>query len=85
MSFLGEIGIDGILLEGGATLNEDALKSEVVDEIICFIAPKIFGGIESKSPIGGLGIDLPSNCFKLTNTRITQIGPDILIESEVIN
>lgn len=85
MNKLGEKGIDSILLEGGSTLNWSALNSKIVNEIQAYIAPKIFGGIESKSPIGGLGIDLPSNCFKLTNTRITQIGPDILIESEVIN
>lgn len=45
---LGEKGIDGILLEGGATLNYAALESQVVDEVHAYIAPKIIGGYEAK-------------------------------------
>ncbi|MBQ1802400.1 MAG: bifunctional diaminohydroxyphosphoribosylaminopyrimidine deaminase/5-amino-6-(5-phosphoribosylamino)uracil reductase RibD [Lachnobacterium sp.] len=82
MSFLGEIGIDGILLEGGATLNEDALKSEVVDEIICFIAPKIFGG-KAKSPVEGLGISKIEKAYKLSLKNLEMLGGDVMIGYKV--
>ena len=82
MSFLGEIGIDGILLEGGATLNEDALKSEVVDEIICFIAPKIFGG-KAKSPVEGLGISKIEEAYKLSLKNLEMLGGDVMIGYKV--
>lgn len=41
MRKLGELGIDSVLIEGGGTLNEDALQSGIVNEVKAFIAPKI--------------------------------------------
>lgn len=83
MIALGEMNIDSILLEGGSMLNWSALKSGIVNKVQAYIAPKIFGGITSKTPIGGTGVDLPEDAFFLENSTITMIGQDILIESEI--
>jgi len=80
---LGEMNIDSILLEGGSTLNFSALESQIVHKVQCYIAPKLFGGGISKSPVGGKGFSEISNAVKLKNSMITQIADDILIESEV--
>lgn len=85
MKKLGEENIDSILLEGGSTLNWSALNSGIVNKIQTYIAPKIFGGSNAKSPVGGIGIDMPNEAFMLTNSTITKIGDDFLIESDVIN
>lgn len=45
---LGAQDIDGILLEGGGTLNEQALAQDIVQEVQVYIAPKIIGGAEAK-------------------------------------
>ena len=82
MEKLGENGIDGILLEGGGTLNNSALKAHIVDEVHTFIAPKIFGGT-GKSPVSGKGIDDPSEAITLSPFDITRIGDDLLIKNEV--
>ncbi|MBO4458289.1 MAG: bifunctional diaminohydroxyphosphoribosylaminopyrimidine deaminase/5-amino-6-(5-phosphoribosylamino)uracil reductase RibD [Butyrivibrio sp.] len=82
MEKLGDFGIDGILLEGGGTLNNSALKSRIVDEVHTFIAPKIFGG-SGKSPVSGIGIDDPSEAITLSPFDISKIGDDLLIKSEV--
>ncbi|MEG0857216.1 MAG: bifunctional diaminohydroxyphosphoribosylaminopyrimidine deaminase/5-amino-6-(5-phosphoribosylamino)uracil reductase RibD [Terrisporobacter sp.] len=84
MSKLGEEKIDSILLEGGAALNWSALDSGIVNKVQTYIAPKIFGGVNAKSPVSGLGVENPEQSFYLKNKVITQIGEDILIESEVI-
>lgn len=84
MVLLGKENIDSILLEGGGTLNWSALNSGIVNKVQTYIAPKIFGGINAKSPVLGIGIDNPENSFYLKNTRIVKIDEDILIESEVI-
>lgn len=84
MSVLGEMEIDSILLEGGSTLNWSALNQHIVDGIQAYIAPKIFGGTEAKTPIGGSGVSTPGEAVQLENTRVEQIGCDYLIESEVI-
>jgi diaminohydroxyphosphoribosylaminopyrimidine deaminase/5-amino-6-(5-phosphoribosylamino)uracil reductase len=80
---LGDMNIDSILLEGGSTLNFSALQSQIVHKVQCYIAPKIFGGAVSKTPVGGEGIPEVSNAVKLKNSVIKQIEEDILIESEV--
>lgn len=82
MEKLGELGIDGILLEGGGTLNSSALKAQIVDEVHTYMAPKIFGG-SGKSPVTGIGIDDPGSAIKISVTAISRSGDDVLIESEV--
>ena len=84
MKKLGEENIDSILLEGGGTLNWSALNSGIVNKVQAYIAPKIFGGIDAKTPVLGIGVDSPDNSFYLSNSKIIRIDEDILIESEVV-
>lgn len=79
MIYLGNEGIDSIILEGGGTLNESAVRAGIVKEVQAFIAPKLFGGVNSKTPIEGIGVNLPSEAVKLKYTGICQIGEDIKI------
>ncbi len=83
MKKLGEIKIDSILLEGGGTLNWAALSNGIVNLVQCYIAPKLLGGANAKTPIGGIGVDTPDDAYMLKNTVIKKIGDDFLLESEV--
>lgn len=83
MRELGKMGIDSILLEGGGMLNYSALKSGIVHAVEMYIAPKIFGGMDAKTPVMGSGIKLPDEAFALKNPKIEQIEEDILVEWEV--
>ena len=83
MRYLGEEGIDSILLEGGGTLNDSALRAGIVQEVQAFIAPKLFGGMNSKTPVEGIGVRFPSEAVKLKCTDICQIGEDIRITCQV--
>ena len=85
MTQLGEMKIDSIFLEGGAGLNWSALESGIVDRIQTYIAPKIFGGADAKTPVAGLGAEAPADAIMLKNTTVTVIGEDLLLESEVCN
>jgi diaminohydroxyphosphoribosylaminopyrimidine deaminase/5-amino-6-(5-phosphoribosylamino)uracil reductase len=80
---LGGLGIDSVLLEGGATLNFSALKAGIVNRVQAYIAPKIFGGSGAKTPVGGEGFKEVSDAVELVNPRITDFGNDILFEAEV--
>jgi diaminohydroxyphosphoribosylaminopyrimidine deaminase/5-amino-6-(5-phosphoribosylamino)uracil reductase len=81
MKKLGNRGIDSILLEGGAALNWSALSAGIVQKVQTYIAPKIFGGIQAKSPVGGMGVDIPSESFGFEIQNVIRYGEDILIES----
>lgn len=86
-ALMGELGrreVDSILLEGGATLNGAALQQGIVSRVQTYIAPKIFGGSEAKSPVGGQGVERPDQAFRLGNTMLTCLGEDYLLESEVL-
>ena len=83
MEKLGAQGIDGILLEGGGTLNEAALRAGIVNKVISFVAPKIVGGAAAKTPVEGAGVDHPDAAYALKITSVRFIGDDLLIESEV--
>lgn len=83
MIALGNLKIDSILLEGGGTLNFSALEEGIVDKVKIYIAPKIIGGKDSKTPIEGKGIDNLKDAFKITNLSVSTIGEDILVEGYV--
>jgi diaminohydroxyphosphoribosylaminopyrimidine deaminase/5-amino-6-(5-phosphoribosylamino)uracil reductase len=83
MRVLGEIGIDSILLEGGSTLNYSALEEGIVDKVITFISPKMFGGTSSKTPVGGKGIEHVKDSILLTDTEVTRFNEDIMIEGYI--
>lgn len=83
MRQLGAMGVDSVLLEGGAGLHFSALQSGIVQKVQAYIAPKLFGGAAAKSPVGGAGISELNRCFRLQNRTVTCFGDDILIEGEV--
>ncbi|MCR5736426.1 MAG: bifunctional diaminohydroxyphosphoribosylaminopyrimidine deaminase/5-amino-6-(5-phosphoribosylamino)uracil reductase RibD [Eubacterium sp.] len=83
MNKLGEQGIDSILLEGGGTINESALQTGIVQKVLVFIAPKIFGGEKSLSPVRGIGVEVPDECVKLEFVKVTPIEEDLLLEYKV--
>ena len=84
MQALGQQKIDSILLEGGGTLNWAALQSGIVHKVQAYIAPKLFGGTEAKSPVEGLGVDTPAQAVRLAPPQIIHFGDDLLLESEVL-
>ena len=83
MELLGAAKIDSILLEGGGSLNWSALESGIVQKVQTYIAPKLFGGEEAKTPVEGKGFPDPASAVLLKNSEITRLGDDLLIESEV--
>lgn len=86
MIYLGnEMKISSVLLEGGGELNWSALNAGIVDKVQTYIAPKIFGGRDSKTAVSGIGAAYPNECIVLYDTKIKEFDGDFLIESRVKN
>lgn len=83
MQRLSEEKIDSVLIEGGGTVNEAALKAHIVHHVYAYIAPKIFGGEDAKTPVEGSGIRLPQECANLRLAKITVLLNDMLLEYDV--
>ena len=83
MDKLGSMGIDSVIVEGGAEINWSVLAYEAVSKVQAYIAPKIFGGAQAPSPVAGFGVEAPKHAIQLSEPHITQLGNDVLIECEV--
>lgn len=79
MEKLGELGIDSILVEGGACLNDSLLREGLVNQLEVYIAPKLFGGKMAKTPIGGEGLANVEEAPVFRIKKIEQICDDIKI------
>ncbi len=82
MVTLGELKIDGVLIEGGSYLHGKALESGIVDKVYAFIAPKLVGGI-SLSPVGGDGVELMKDAYTLSDVTHHTFGEDIMVEGYI--
>ena len=54
---LKELGIQRLMVEGGATLNFELLKLRLVDELSAYIAPMIFAGESAPTMAAGSGLE----------------------------
>jgi diaminohydroxyphosphoribosylaminopyrimidine deaminase/5-amino-6-(5-phosphoribosylamino)uracil reductase len=75
--------IDSVLVEGGADINDSVIRTGAVKKIYTYVAPKLFGGKQSRSPVEGEGIERISDAVMLDGPEITKIGEDLLLEYEV--
>ncbi|MGB9782330.1 MAG: bifunctional diaminohydroxyphosphoribosylaminopyrimidine deaminase/5-amino-6-(5-phosphoribosylamino)uracil reductase RibD [Moorellaceae bacterium] len=71
--------ITSVLVEGGAEVNASALAEGVVDRVVAFIAPKIFGGREAPGPVAGLGVAHPDEAWKLEEVEMEPLEEDVMI------
>jgi diaminohydroxyphosphoribosylaminopyrimidine deaminase/5-amino-6-(5-phosphoribosylamino)uracil reductase len=81
---LAKRGIDSILIEGGSTLNFSAIEAGIVDKVYSFISPKIIGGENAKTPVGGAGFSKIEQAVPLNFAETTRMDEDLLIESYIL-
>ncbi|MBR4546027.1 MAG: bifunctional diaminohydroxyphosphoribosylaminopyrimidine deaminase/5-amino-6-(5-phosphoribosylamino)uracil reductase RibD [Oscillibacter sp.] len=80
MERIGAEKLDSVICEGGAALNWSLLRLGLVQRVQAYIAPKLFGGAEAKSPIAGDGIETPDGAFRLRDVTVTPLDGDFLME-----
>lgn len=78
MKELGKRDICSILIEGGAELNAEIIRSGIADKVLFFISPRFIG--KGLSALGDLGIAKVDRSIKLKSLDYKKIGKDILIE-----
>ncbi len=79
MQYLGEQNIDSIFVEGGANLNDSFMREGLVNRLEVFVAPKVFGGADARSPIEGMGVDFVSEAKEFSLENVRRIDEDILL------
>ena len=66
-------------MEGGANVAGALLDAGLVDKVTFFIAPRLIGGREAPSAIGGPGVERLSEAIDLEDVEIVQRGSDFEI------
>jgi len=82
---LAKRGCNKVLWECGPRLATAAIKSNCIQEIITFIAPKILGGENSMNPLGDFEFGEMHEIIKLSESQHSLIGDDICVKSSLKN
>ena len=72
-------GIMSVFVEGGAFTVGAFFDQRCVDKIYFFLAPKIVGGSQALSSVGGAGVSTLREAYCVENVEIKKIGLDFLI------
>lgn len=76
---LGRRRMTNVLVEGGSSLFGSLLDAGQIDEVHCFIAPKLFGGQKARSPIRGAGVEQIAEALVLHRPQHRVLGDDLYV------
>lgn len=79
---LADLGVNHVVVEGGAEVNAALLQGRLVDRLVLYMAPKLLGGRDALSVIGGSAPRL-ADAISLDDVTITKIGPDLRVEARI--
>lgn len=71
--------ITSLLVEGGSSVLGAFKDAGLADRICAFVAPKLLGGRDSLTAVGGTGCELMQDAWSLTEVEYKQLGQDLLI------
>lgn len=77
---LGKLNVVNLLIEGGGEINASAFASRLVDKVIFFLAPRIIGGREAPTAVGGEGIGEIIRAVSLRDLTVRKVGEDLMVE-----
>lgn len=81
----GERGALSLLLESGGELAAGFYAARLVDTAMFFVAPKLVGGRDAATPIGGDGLTRDMNRAVRTGAmRVKRFGADIAIYTDIL-
>ena len=76
-------GLHKILVEGGGEVHASVLDQKLADEVCVFVAPKVVGGREAKTPVEGEGFEKMAQALELESLSVERIGGDLLLRGKV--
>jgi GTP cyclohydrolase II len=79
LRYLGSVGINSLMVEGGAQIITSFLGSRLVDQVVLTIAPLLVGGLRV---VGNLGHSSLRRFPRLRNLSYQQLGEDLVLRGE---
>ena len=78
LALLGESGVQKVFLEGGPTLAGAFLGARLVEEVVWFLAPTLFGA-------GPVALPALGQLVRVDVTEVKRIGNDVMVRGQVIH
>lgn len=85
VKFLSKNLVNQLVIEGGGESSWEFIKNKLVDEILIFIAPRIVGGQNAKTPVEGRGFQSIRRALQIPHLEVRRMGPDILLRGRFNN
>jgi diaminohydroxyphosphoribosylaminopyrimidine deaminase/5-amino-6-(5-phosphoribosylamino)uracil reductase len=82
-AMLGKRDIQSVLLEGGPTLAWSAVEDGLVDRVVVYLAPRLLGGDEAPTVLGGRGFAPIARARRLRIVSAERVGEDLRVEADV--
>lgn len=75
-------GLLHLLVEGGAGMHSAFLTAGLADEVVLFVAPKLFGA-EGLTWSGRLDVKAPARAIQLGELDVERVGPDLMLTAVI--
>jgi riboflavin-specific deaminase-like protein len=76
---LGEMGINSLMVEGGARVITSFLSQRLADQVVLTIAPVYVGGLNAVEPTSGNLGRIPTGGYRLHEIGHTRLGDDLIV------
>lgn len=77
-------GLHRILVEGGGEVHASVLEERLADEACVFVAPKILGGRDAKTPVEGEGVAIMAEALLLDRIQVERFQDDVMIRGRFV-
>ena len=82
MHELAQRGVNELLVEAGPVLNGALLQAGLIDELVCYIAPRLLGD-EGRGIFHLPGLEYLDQAVRLTFTDARSVGPDLRLTARL--
>jgi len=79
LGWMGERGIDSVLVEGGGEVAWSFLSRGLVHKLYLFYGPVVIGGRDAVPAVGGEGFPDLERAMRLEIRAVERLGPDLLV------
>jgi diaminohydroxyphosphoribosylaminopyrimidine deaminase/5-amino-6-(5-phosphoribosylamino)uracil reductase len=76
---LGRRRFTNVLVEGGSGVLGSFLDARAVDEVHVFVAPRLAGGAQALTPVGGTGVEKIAEALTLAECRVEVVQGDVYV------
>ena len=76
---LGKRRFTNVLVEGGAAVLGSFLDAGAINEVHVFIAPRLAGGADALTPVGGRGVEKIAQALTLAECRADMVEGDVYV------